>query len=274
MTYITDSPRYRHGIARRRLDTLLAERGLAPSRSAAATSIRAGYVRVGAGGARATKPSQLIALDTELVVEEPQRYVSRGGLKIEGALDALGVSVDGLDCLDVGASTGGFTDCLLQRGAGRVIALDVGRGQLEWRLRNDERVSVIEGMNARTLAGDDLPFAPHFVTVDVSFISLKKILPALANCMTAGGRIMALVKPQFELGPKRVGKGGIVRSIEARSEAIESVARAGESLGLGVIGIAPAALRGAKGNQETFLLFDRGAPRHSDLESAMLRVGV
>ena len=215
-----------------------------------------------------------MAADAELVVSEPRRYVSRGGLKLAGALDALAVEPTGLDCLDVGASTGGFTDCLLQRGAKRVVALDVGQGQLDWGLRNDERVSVIEGTNARSLKPGDLPFVPDLVTVDVSFISLGKILPALAGALAAAGRIMALVKPQFELGPERVGRGGIVREATDRVEAAMGVARAAEALGLGVMGVAPSALPGAKGNQEVFLLLAPGAPPHPDLESAMLRIGV
>ncbi len=235
-------------------------------------AIRAGHVRLGQDGERAAKPSQLVAADAELSLEEPRRFVSRGGLKIEGALDALGVDVGGLDCLDVGASTGGFTDCLLQRGARRVIALDVSRGQLDWTLRNDPRVSAVEGVNARGLASDDLPFQPEFVTVDVSFISLEKVLPALAGALDGSARIMALVKPQFELGPRRVGKGGIVREAGARRDAVRSVAVASEELGLHVAGMTPAARRGAKGNQETFLLLDPMGPRHPDLESAMLRL--
>lgn len=207
-------------------------------------------------------------------MSKPRRYVSRGGLKLEGALDALTVEPAGLDCLDVGASTGGFTDCLLQRGAKRVVALDVGQGQLDWGLRNDERVSVIEGTNARSLEPGDLPFVPDLATVDVSFISLGKILPALAGALAATGRIIALVKPQFELGPDRVGRGGIVREATDRVEAALGVARAAEALGLGVAGFAPSALPGAKGNQEAFLLLAPGAPPHPDLESAMLRVGV
>ncbi len=229
-------------------------------------------MRVGRDGERATKPSQLVAPDAELFVEERPRFVSRGGLKIEGALDALEIDVFGLDCLDVGASTGGFTDCLLQRGAGRVIALDVGHGQLDWTLRNDPRVTTIERTNARALGGDDLPFQPEFTTIDVSFISLEKILPAVAACMVATGRIMALVKPQFELGPERVGKGGIVNSAAARREAVLGVGRAAQGIGLGVLGAAPAARRGSKGNQETFLLLDCDGPGYSDLESAILRI--
>ena len=261
-------------IARRRIDTILAERGLAPSRSAAASAVRAGSVRVGRGGERATKPSQMVPADAELHVEQPNRYVSRGGLKLAGALEAFDIDVSELDCLDVGASTGGFTDCLLQRGARRVVALDVGHGQLDWGLRNDRRVTSIERTNARTLGNQTaLPFDPALATVDVSFISLEKILPSIAQCLTQRGAILALVKPQFELGPRRVGKGGIVRLAADRREAVLMAGRAAEALGLGVAGIAPSVERGSKGNQETFLLLRGGGPRHPELKSAILTAG-
>jgi 23S rRNA (cytidine1920-2'-O)/16S rRNA (cytidine1409-2'-O)-methyltransferase len=187
-------------MARQRADALLAERGLAPSRTDAAASIRAGTVRLGRDGPRLVKPSQLVADDADLVVEEGRRYASRGGLKLERALEALGIDVTGRDCLDVGASTGGFTDCLLQRGAARVIALDVGHGQLDWPLRNDRRVEVMERVNARDLRPSDLSLRPDLATIDVSFISLAKVLPAVAACLAPEGQLLALVKPQFELG--------------------------------------------------------------------------
>src|SRR5438093_277072 len=177
---------------RRRIDTLLAERGLAGSRTSAAASVRAGRVRIGRDGPRATKPGQLIPDDAELLVEHQPRYVSRGGRKLEHALDALGMDVSGRPCLDVGASTGGFTDCLLRRGAARVISLDVGYGQLDWRLRNDARVRTLERVNARHLRPADLPYEPELATIDVSFISLGKILPAVAACLAPGGEILAL----------------------------------------------------------------------------------
>src|SRR3954447_15694388 len=197
---------------KRRIDALLAERGLAGSRTSAAESVRAGRVRIGQDGPIATKPSQLIAPDADLVVIEPPRYVSRGGLKLENALDELAIDVAGLDCLDVGASTGGFTDCLLKRGAARVIALDVAHGQLDWRLRNDERGAVIENRNARDLVHTDLEFVPVLATIDVSFISLTKVIPAVADCIAADGELLAMVKPQFELGRGRV-RGGVVREV-------------------------------------------------------------
>src|SRR5215217_1297209 len=162
---------------RRRIDTLLTERGLAGSRTRAAESVRAGRVRVGRDGPRVMKPGQLVSADAELLVEDERRYVSRGGLKLEHALDELGIEVARLLCLDVGASTGGFTDCLLQRGAERVIAVDVGYGQLDWTLRNDERVIVLERVNARKLGVEQLPWRPSLIVVDVSFIGLEKVLP-------------------------------------------------------------------------------------------------
>ena len=259
-------------MTRRRIDALLAERGLAGSRTSAAESVRAGRVRIGRDGPVAAKPGQLVAEDADLLVSEPPRFVSRGGIKLENALDALGVDVTGLDCIDVGASTGGFTDCLLSRGAARVIALDVARGQLDWRLRNDRRVVVLEGRNARDLGRGELPFAPQLATVDVSFISLRKVLPAIAGCVRDDGFILAMVKPQFELGRGRVGKGGVVRDAADRREALVSVARAAEDAGLAPIGFASSGLPGPKGNLETFVhLSKRGRPA-VDLEAAVRRV--
>ena len=240
-------------MTRQRVDTLLAERGLAASRSSAAASVRAGRVRLGADGPVADKPGQLVGADTELVVERPPPYVSRGGIKLANALDTLGLPVDGRACLDVGASTGGFTDCLLQRGAASVIALDVGHGQLDWGLRNDPRVRVIERFNARDVAPEDLPFVPELATIDVSFISLARVLPAVARCLAPRADVLALVKPQFELGPERVGKGGVVRSADDRRAALLRAARAATDAGLSVRGFASSGLPGPKGNRESFL---------------------
>jgi 23S rRNA (cytidine1920-2'-O)/16S rRNA (cytidine1409-2'-O)-methyltransferase len=252
---------------RRRIDTLLTERGLAGSRTSAAASVRAGRVRIGSGGRRAQKPGQLVPADAELELEASPRYVSRGGLKLEHALDALGIDVEGGLCLDVGASTGGFTDCLLQRGAARVIALDVGYGQLEWRLRNDPRVHVIERKNARELTPADLPYEPDLATVDVSFISLAKVLPAVAGCLASGGEVLALVKPQFELGRGRA-RGGVVRSADERREALLSVAETARMLGLAIRGFASAGLAGPKGNRESFIWCGTEGPGVEDLEAA------
>jgi 23S rRNA (cytidine1920-2'-O)/16S rRNA (cytidine1409-2'-O)-methyltransferase len=235
-----------------RIDAVLADRGLFPSRSAAAGAVRAGEVRVGADGPVALRPSQLVEPDAPLIVAAGRRFASRGGIKLENALEALGVEVAGRDCLDVGASTGGFSDCLLQRGAGRVIAADVAYGQLDVRLREDPRVHVIERLNARELRPSELPFVPSLATVDVSFISLTKILPAVARCIEPGGEVLAMVKPQFELGKDRVGRG-VVRDAGDRREAIAKVAAAARELGLPVRGIASSGLPGPKGNREAFV---------------------
>ncbi len=253
---------------RRRIDALLAERGLFPSRTAAAESVRAGGVRIGRDGPVALRPSQLVAGEAELIVTAERRFVSRGGVKLENALEALGIDVSGLSCLDVGASTGGFTDCLLQRGATRVIALDVAYGQLDLSLREDPRVTVIERTNARELAPSDLPWQPDFAVVDVSFISLAKVLPAVAGCVGPEGEILAMVKPQFELGRQRVGRGGVVRDPDARRDAVRSVAEAAAADGLVVRGIAPSGLPGPKGNVETFLALGRSGDA-IDLEAEL-----
>ena len=244
-------------MAKQRLDVLLAERGLVSSRTSAATSVRAGRVRIGQDGPIAAKPSQLVAEDAELFLSEGQPYVSRGGIKLANALDSLDLDVTGHACLDVGASTGGFTDCLLQRGAARVIALDVAHGQLDWGLRNDPRVTVVERTNARDLTPADLDFAPDLITADVSFISLAKLLPALASCLAGDGQLLVMVKPQFELGRGRV-RGGVVRDVADRREALASVAGAAVDAGLAVRGFAASGLPGPKGNRETFVHLGRG----------------
>jgi 23S rRNA (cytidine1920-2'-O)/16S rRNA (cytidine1409-2'-O)-methyltransferase len=264
--------RYRCRVSKRRIDSLLAERGLAPSRSGAATSVRAGRVRIGRDGPLATKPSQLVAETTELVLEARPRYVSRGGEKLEHALETLSIDVRDLWCLDVGASTGGFTDCLLQRGAERVIALDVGFGQLDWDLRNDPRVTVIERTNARGLTEADLPYAPQLTTVDVSFISLAKVLPAIARCLADDGEVLALVKPQFELDRALVGKGGVVREAASRREALVRAAEAARVAGLHPRAFAPSGVLGPKGNRETFLWCSRAGPELADVEAAAREV--
>jgi 23S rRNA (cytidine1920-2'-O)/16S rRNA (cytidine1409-2'-O)-methyltransferase len=257
---------------RQRIDVLLAERGAFPSRTAAATAVRAGEVRLGADGPFALRPSQLVEPQAELIVDEAPRYASRGGIKLQNALDALPIDVTGRDCVDVGASTGGFTDCLLQRGAARVVAVDVGQGDLDWRLRNDGRVTVIERLNARSLEPADLPFPPSLATIDVSFISLTKILPAIAGVLSERGEILALVKPQFELGPHEVGKGGVVRDPALRREAIASVADAARFLDLSVLGLASSGLPGPKGNRETFIWCSRDGGGLDDLEAAIAEV--
>jgi 23S rRNA (cytidine1920-2'-O)/16S rRNA (cytidine1409-2'-O)-methyltransferase len=254
-----------------RIDAVLADRGLFPSRSAAAGAVRAGEVRIGRDGPVALRPSQLVEPDASLIVAEGPRYVSRGGIKLENALEALGIDVDGRECLDVGASTGGFSDCLLQRGAARVAAVDVAYGQIDVRLREDPRVHVIERLNAREMAPTDLPFAPSLATVDVSFISLTKVLPAVARCLEAGGDVLAMVKPQFELGKERVGRG-VVRDPADRREAILTVAVAARELGLPVRGFASSGLPGPKGNRETFVWCGGAGDEVDDLEAAIAAV--
>jgi 23S rRNA (cytidine1920-2'-O)/16S rRNA (cytidine1409-2'-O)-methyltransferase len=259
-------------VTRRRIDTLLAQRGLAGSRTSAAASVRAGRVRIGRDGPLAVKPGQMVADDAELLVVEPPRFVSRGGIKLEHALDALGIDVAGLDCLDIGASTGGFTDCLLKRGAARVVALDVAHGQLDWGLRNDHRVTVIERLNARDLRQSDLPFAPALTTVDVSFISLAKLIPPLAAALEDGADLLVMVKPQFELDRERVGKGGVVREPADRREALRRVAAAAREAGFGLLGMASSGLPGPKGNRETFAWLRLGAQDAVGAEREIERV--
>jgi 23S rRNA (cytidine1920-2'-O)/16S rRNA (cytidine1409-2'-O)-methyltransferase len=255
-------------VKRARIDAVLAERGLFPSRTAAAGAVRAGEVRVGGDGPVALRPSQLVEPDAELIVDPGKRFVSRGGTKLDNALEELGIDVSGRSCLDVGASTGGFTDCLLQRGAERVAAVDVAYGQLDLKLREDPRVDVIERLNARSLRRQDIPFAAQLAAIDVSFISLAKILPAVADCLTPGGEILAMVKPQFELGRERVGKG-VVRDPADRREAILSIASGAAGLGLPVRGFASSGLPGPKGNLETFVWCGGEGEGLEDVEAAI-----
>jgi 23S rRNA (cytidine1920-2'-O)/16S rRNA (cytidine1409-2'-O)-methyltransferase len=255
-------------VKKARIDAVLAERGLFPSRTAAAGAVRAGEVRVGTDGPVALRPSQLVDPEAELLVDAGRRYVSRGGTKLENALEALAIDVSDRDCLDVGASTGGFTDCLLQRGAARVAAVDVAYGQIDQQLRVDPRVSVIERLNARELQPADIPFAPALATVDVSFISLTKIIPAVVACLAPCGEVLAMVKPQFELGRERVGRG-VVRNDADRHEAILAVAAAIVELGLPVRGFAPSGLPGPKGNRETFVWAGGAGKPLADLEAAL-----
>jgi len=258
-------------VKKARIDAVLAERGLFPSRSAAAGAVRAGEVRIGQDGPVALRPSQLVEPEAALVVDAGPRYVSRGGIKLENALESLGIDVSGRECLDVGASTGGFTDCLLQRGAVRVAAVDVAYGQIDAGLRGDPRVTVIERLNARAMAPFDLPFAASLATVDVSFISLAKVLPAVARCLAPHGEVLAMVKPQFELGRERVGRG-VVRDAADRREAILAVAEAATEIGLPVRGIASSGLPGPKGNRETFVWCGGEGAAVADLEAAVLAV--
>ncbi|MGA8219447.1 MAG: TlyA family RNA methyltransferase [Solirubrobacterales bacterium] len=256
---------------RRRADTLLAEHGLAPSRTAAAATVRAGRVRLGKDGAAVEKPSELIDEKAELLVEEGEEFVSRGGIKLKNALAKLRVEVEGKRCLDVGASTGGFTDCMLQRGAEMVIAVDVGHGQLDYRLRQDSRVLVMERLNARALGDSYLPFRPSLITVDVSFISLAMLIAPIVATAAEEFDLLGLVKPQFELGKEKVGKGGVVRDAGDRREAIRKVAEAAQKQGLAVRGLASSGLPGPKGNRETFVWAARSG-KTIDLDAALREV--
>lgn len=240
-------------MAKQRLDTLLAERGLFPSRTRAAASVMAGEVTFGEGGPKAFKPGEMVAVDADLTVRAPAPYVSRGGIKLANALDVFGLACSERLGLDVGASTGGFTDCLLSRGVREVVAVDVGYGDFAYRLRNDPRVTLLERTNARTLQPAMLPYAPDLVAIDVSFISLGKILPAVLDCLTDRYDLLALVKPQFEVGRERVGKGGVVRSAEDRRSALLQVGLTARKLGASVLGYASSGLPGPKGNLETFI---------------------
>jgi len=244
---------------KQRLDVLLCERGLFETRSRAAAAVLAGEVRVGSAGDRAAKPGQLVRGDIEVAVDEAPRFVSRGGIKLANALESSGIAVSGRRCLDVGASTGGFTDCLLAAGAAHVVALDVAYGELSWRLREDPRVTVLERCNARSLDPAALPYAPELIVVDVSFISLRTVLAAVLAAAAARFDALALVKPQFEVGRGAVGRGGVVRDAALRRRAMLDVAASALRLGASVRGFHPSKLPGPKGNIETFIALAEGA---------------
>lgn len=236
-----------------RLDTLLVERGLFPSRSKAAASIMAGEVFVGSGRSRAGKPGQFVPIDIELEIEGGTRFVSRGGVKLENAINTLEIECEGRRALDVGASTGGFSDCLLQAGVAELVSLDVAYGELAWKIREDARVHVLERINAKLLSAEMLPFPPDLVVCDVSFIGLSKVLPAIFGVVTPRFDIVALVKPQFEVGRADVGKGGVVRDAAVRRRALVDVGEFCVRSGQGVGGFASSGLPGPKGNLETFI---------------------
>jgi 23S rRNA (cytidine1920-2'-O)/16S rRNA (cytidine1409-2'-O)-methyltransferase len=238
---------------KKRLDVLLVDRGHFESRSRAAAAVLAGDVRVGEGGERAAKAGMLVAVDARVEVAGRMPYVSRGGQKLENVLGELRVDVSGRRSLDVGASTGGFTDCLLQRAAAHVVALDVGYGELHWRLRNDERVTVMERRNARELEPGDLPYEPDLVVVDVSFIGLEKVLPGIARCVAKRFDVLALVKPQFQLRRERVGRGGVVRDPRDRVDALVAAGEAARAAGMSVQGYCASGVPGPAGNRESFV---------------------
>lgn len=244
-------------MARERIDKLLVDRGLAESRTKAQAMIMSGVVLV--NEQRVDKPSQQFDPNSVVRVkggDDPtSRYVGRGGLKLEAALREFQIDVSGLVCLDVGASTGGFTDCLLQHGAKRVVAIDVGHNQIDWRLRNDPRVEIREGVNARYLQAEDFPQKFDLAVIDVSFISVTKVLPAVVPLINTRGSIVTLVKPQFEVGRGEVGGGGIVRDPEKRLRAVEEVNAAAAALGLKVLNVIESPTHGAEGNIEFLVHF-------------------
>jgi 23S rRNA (cytidine1920-2'-O)/16S rRNA (cytidine1409-2'-O)-methyltransferase len=245
---------------RLRLDVLLVERGLAASRERARALILAGQVRV--NGQPLTKAGASLLSDAEVTVDVPDHpYVSRGGVKLAHALDVFAIDVRDRLGLDIGASTGGFTDVLLQRGAQRVVALDVGHGQLDWKLRSDPRVVVIEHVNARLLSSEQLPSDARsfgIVTIDVSFISLRLVLPVVPALLAADGDVVALVKPQFEAGRAEIGKGGIVRDDDVRRRVVEEVAESAVALGLERTGTVESPIPGMEGNREILMHLRHG----------------
>lgn len=244
-------------MAKKRLDILLVERGLLASREQAQRAIRAGLVKV--DGRPAGKPGQAVGEEAAIAVTELPRYVGRGGEKLQGALEDFGLDPAGWLVLDLGSSTGGFADCLLQAGARRVYCLDVGKGQLAWKLREDPRVTVMEGFNARYLVPADLPQPPDLVTIDLSFISLQKVLPAAAGVLSPAGSILALIKPQFEAGRGEVRRGGVVRDPEVHRRVIAGIEDFARGLGLEIRGVKESRLTGPAGNREFFILLSRPA---------------
>jgi 23S rRNA (cytidine1920-2'-O)/16S rRNA (cytidine1409-2'-O)-methyltransferase len=259
-------------MSRVRLDTLLAQRGLFESRSRAAAAVMAGDVLLLPERRRAAKPGELVREEVEVEVAERPPFVSRGGVKLANALDTFGLDVGGRCALDVGASTGGFTDCLLQRGAAHVVALDVAYGELHWSLREDARVTVVERVNARSLDPGVLPYAPDLIVADVSFISLTKVLPAVLAAAAPRFDALAMVKPQFEVGRDAIGKGGVVRDPALRRAALVSVAASAPEVS--VMGFASSGLPGPKGNQETFVWLAEAGREGAvgDIEAAALDV--
>ena len=264
---------YAPTMSRKRLDAVLAERGLFETRSRAAAAVLAGDVRLGGERRRAEKPGQMVADDVAVEVAEGPRFVSRGGQKLENALAEFDLDPTDRMCLDAGASTGGFTDCLLQRGATQVVAVDVAYGELHWRLRNDPRVTVIERRNARELTPDELPYRPDLIVADLSFISLTKVLPALLGAAAAQWDCLALVKPQFEVGRDKVGKGGVVRGADDRRTALVVVGEWALAQGHSVLGYASSGLPGPAGNEESFVwLAEGGRPGTVDSVEAAARM--
>ena len=247
---------------RERIDKLLVERGLAGSRTKAQAMVMAGGVLV--NEQRISKPSELIPTDSQIRIkgaDDPaSRYVGRGGLKLDAALKKFDVDVSNLTCLDIGASTGGFTDCLLQHGALRVVSVDVGHNQLDWRLRSDPRVEVREGVNARYLQTSDFDNLFDLAVMDVAFISATKVMPAIVDLLTDHGRLITLIKPQFEVGRGEVGSGGIVRDPDKHNRVVAEVNSVAQELGLQVVGVMESPIHGADGNVEFLALYQKSDP--------------
>jgi len=249
-------------MAKQRLDLILVERGLADSREKAQRLILAGVVRV--DGNVADKPGRDVDMQATITVEAPEPFVGRGGGKLEAAFKAFGLNVAGMVCADIGASTGGFTDCMLQHGAARVYAIDVGHGQLDWRLRNDPRVVVKEGLNARYLSARDIPESFRFASVDVSFISLTLIIPPVTKLIEPGGELVTLIKPQFEAGREHVEKGGVVRDPGVRDEVVRRIREFGTgTVNLEWLGICESPLKGPAGNVEFLAWWRNSGGRES-----------
>ncbi|MDH3627520.1 MAG: TlyA family RNA methyltransferase [Acidobacteriota bacterium] len=255
---------------KRRLDEILVERGLAKNRSRAHALILAG--RVLSGSTRLSKPGVRHAADVELTVHQGRRWVGRGAEKLMGALENFGIDATGRVAVDVGSSTGGFTQVLLEAGAKPVMAIDVGRGQMDWSLRNDPRVIVMEGINARHLEPGQLPETPSIAVMDVSFISIERILPALAGCLTEDGEIVSLIKPQFEVGRGQVGKGGIVRDASLHQAVTERIVQFVRAAGWSVRGLCRSPIAGTDGNREFFIHIGLGSATGSLAESTIASV--
>ncbi|MBQ3391271.1 MAG: TlyA family RNA methyltransferase [Clostridia bacterium] len=248
-----------------RLDTLLVQRGLVESREKAKAVIMGGHVIV--SGDREDKPGRMVSPEAEIELRNyEKKFVSRGGFKLEKALDSFAVALDDAICIDAGASTGGFTDCMLQRGANKVYAVDVGYGQLAWSLRTDERVVCMERTNVRYLTREQIPEPVDFVSIDVSFISLLLVMPPLVSLMKEDGRMITLIKPQFEAGKDRVGKNGVVRDPIVHCEVVKKVCSAAKELGLGLQGLTFSPIKGPKGNIEFLAYFEKGAQDASGID--------
>lgn len=242
-------------LERIRLDRLLCERGLVESRQKARAIILEGNVLV--DGIVVDKPGSFVRTDVSITIKERMPYVSRGGLKLEKAISAFGIDLRGKIAMDIGASTGGFTDYLLKNGVRKVYAIDVGYGQFDWRLRSDERVILFEKTNIRYLKREAIPETVDIITIDVSFISLLKVIPKAIEFLSPNGEIIALIKPQFELDRKDVGKGGVIRDESKRLSAVEKIKKGGKAMGLDVKGILESPIRGQKGNIEYFIYLKR-----------------